>query len=128
MNKICTSIEQSKKLLELGIDVNTADMRYSPLNPDIPWVWVGKPLIEKDAIPAWSLTALLELIPKDENIVSDLDFGHYDDMCNYVAEWCINYVDMSEGEENPTIKLCSSENPLDAVFDMICWLKESKII
>ena len=28
MNKICTSIEQSKKLLELGIDVNTADMDY----------------------------------------------------------------------------------------------------
>jgi len=26
MNKICTSIEQSKKLIELGIDINTADM------------------------------------------------------------------------------------------------------
>lgn len=24
--KICTSIEQSKKLIEFGIDVNTADM------------------------------------------------------------------------------------------------------
>ena len=28
MNKICTSINQSKKLLELGIDVKTADMVY----------------------------------------------------------------------------------------------------
>jgi len=28
MNKICTSIDQSKKLIELGIDVNTADMCY----------------------------------------------------------------------------------------------------
>ena len=26
MNKICTDIEQSKKLIELGIDMNTADM------------------------------------------------------------------------------------------------------
>ena len=26
MNKICTSIEQSKKLIELGIDIDTADM------------------------------------------------------------------------------------------------------
>lgn len=26
MSKICTSLEQSKKLIELGIDVNTADM------------------------------------------------------------------------------------------------------
>lgn len=38
MNNICTSIEQSKKLIELGIDVNSADMRYDPFNPDIPWV------------------------------------------------------------------------------------------
>lgn len=29
MNKICTSIEQSKKLIELGIDVNTADMFWN---------------------------------------------------------------------------------------------------
>lgn len=26
MDKICTSLEQSKKLIEFGIDVNTADM------------------------------------------------------------------------------------------------------
>ena len=31
MNKICTSIEQSKKLIELGIDANTADMTYRPI-------------------------------------------------------------------------------------------------
>jgi hypothetical protein len=30
MNKICTDLSQSKKLMELGIDVSTADMRYSP--------------------------------------------------------------------------------------------------
>lgn len=29
MNKICTSFKQSKKLIELGIDINTADMHYS---------------------------------------------------------------------------------------------------
>lgn len=28
MNKICTSLEQSKRLIELGIDVNSADMVY----------------------------------------------------------------------------------------------------
>ena len=28
MNKICASLEQSKKHVELGIDVNTADMSY----------------------------------------------------------------------------------------------------
>jgi hypothetical protein len=34
MNKICTSIEQSKKLIELGIDVNTADMFWDLLDGD----------------------------------------------------------------------------------------------
>lgn len=28
MNKICTSIEQSKKLMELGINIKIADMYY----------------------------------------------------------------------------------------------------
>ena len=28
MGKICASQEQSKKLIELGVDVNTADMYY----------------------------------------------------------------------------------------------------
>ena len=29
MNKICTSINQSKKLIELGVDINTADMIWT---------------------------------------------------------------------------------------------------
>ena len=29
MSKICTSIKQSQKLIELGINVNTADMDYT---------------------------------------------------------------------------------------------------
>lgn len=33
MNKICTSIVQSKKLIELGIDINTADFMWE-YNPD----------------------------------------------------------------------------------------------
>lgn len=28
MSKICTSIEQSKKLIELAVDIGTADMCY----------------------------------------------------------------------------------------------------
>ena len=60
MSKICTSIEQSKKLIELGIDVNTADMYYDVNSygiQDKPEVAIGK-VWSKD-IPAWSLTALI---------------------------------------------------------------------
>lgn len=34
MNKICTSLEQSKKPVELGIGVNTADMSYRKMTCD----------------------------------------------------------------------------------------------
>lgn len=73
MVKICTDINQSKKLLELGIDVNTADMYYSyDYNIDeyeddaqiIPQSELGQhfSLFPED-IPAWSLSALLGILP-----------------------------------------------------------------
>ena len=64
MYKICTSLEQSKKLIEFGIDVNTADMYYDVNSYGIQGkleVAVGK-VWSKD-IPAWSLTALLSVLP-----------------------------------------------------------------
>lgn len=55
MNKICTSIEQSQKLIKLGIDVNTADMCWQ--NNEFP---IG--FNDDDAVPAWSLAALLNYL------------------------------------------------------------------
>ena len=109
MGKICTSIEQSKKLIELGIDVNTADMYYDVNSYGIqskPEVAIGK-VWSKD-IPAWSLTALLKLIPK---------FSLEKDISNnagYIL--CYNY--------NTTYY----DEPVDAAFEMICWLKKYKKI
>lgn len=71
---IATSIEQSKKLIELGIDINTADMHYSTwtilnegeyiLSPN-----QGETIEElqedygNQVIPAWSLSALIQVLP-----------------------------------------------------------------
>lgn len=105
MSKICTSQEQSKKLVELGIDVNTADMYYDCNSYGIqgkPEVAVGT-VWSKD-IPAWSLAALLELIPK---------FSLEKDISNnagYQLHYNYNTV-------------CYDE-PVDAAFEMICWLKK----
>lgn len=105
MSKICTSQEQSKKLVELGIDVNTADMYYDCNSYGIqgkPEVAVGK-VWSKD-IPAWSLTALIGLIPK---------FSLEKDISNnagYQLHYNYNTV-------------CYDE-PVDAAFEMICWLKK----
>lgn len=115
MNKVCTSLEQSKKLIELGIDVNTADMCYyydhnwSNDYIEIPKVWDDNyeqfiPESEEDDIPAWSLTALLGLIPKfslEKDVSSNAGYQlHY----NYNTVYY--------------------DDPVDAAFDMICWLKE----
>lgn len=105
MSKICTSQEQSKKLVELGIDVNTADMYYDCNSYGIqskPEVAVGT-VWSKD-IPAWSLTALIGLIPK---------FSLEKDISNnagYQLHYNYNTVYYDE--------------PVDAAFEMICWLKK----
>ena len=78
MIKICTSIEQSKKLLSLGIDPSTADMMYQEYETvkgdDYDYDYKLQPFYseELDGIPAWSLTVLSELMPD-----SDL-CKHYD--------------------------------------------------
>ena len=102
MTKICTTIEQSKKLIELGIDVNTADMWYLPIKDS--HKLVTTPSLTRGIIPAWSLSALLELIP------------------NYV-------INKSDGKINLYYGLkVSHDNLVDAAFVMICCLKENRKI
>ena len=71
MNKICTSLEQSKKLIELGIDVSTADMCHEILQQEPQIVYKTHCRVKSlnDEIPAWSLTALLELKPKENDVL-----------------------------------------------------------
>ena len=119
MNKICTSLEQSKKLIELGIDVNTADMYWSLTNQNHPPV-VGKYCAEYGGmqLPAWSLNALLELMPKDFEDDLEIYYGAFDGRGEYHPVWvcsCMNRVDFGD-------------TSIDAVFNMVCWLLENKKI
>lgn len=112
--KICTSLEQSKKLIELGIDVNTADMHYSTwtilnegeyiLSPN-----QGETIEElqedygNQVIPAWSLSALLRLMP---------NFNMFKRTIECRIETTNHLID----------KAC---DPIDAAFEMVVWLKEN---
>lgn len=64
-SQICTTVEQSKRLLELGLKKETADMYYQKLNDK--WIAIiGQPLSYGSLqgiylIPAWSLHRLMEL-------------------------------------------------------------------
>ena len=67
-SQICTTREQSERLLTLGLKKETADMRYAEYyigdNCDGPYMQyqldVCPPLLDQD-IPAWSLHRLIEL-------------------------------------------------------------------
>ena len=121
MNKICTSIEQSKKLIELGIDVNTADMFYPNAPSPVPCVddWNPKGDVY---IPAWSLTALLGVIPKH---IKNYNVLRIDISDNDFAIW---YDDISNGCVNETLPDITMESAVDACVEMIVKLKENNLL
>lgn len=134
MNKICTDVIQSKKLIELGIDVNTADMYYSfdynieEYEEDaqiIPKSELGEhfSLFPED-IPAWSLSAMFSVLPKE----IEIDGQHYAPCLFPVkSKWLLKLWYNS----NYTItspKSIFSDNPVDAAFEMVVWLLENNKI
>lgn len=112
MNKICTDIPQSEKLIELGIDTNTADMYWwaTSLRYYIEAMDDGDFNEAEGHIHAWSLTALLELMPK--SIISTPN-PFSDNYCCRNIEFDMEFY---------------ADNPVDAAVEMICWLKENEKI
>lgn len=133
MNKICTDINQSQKLIELGIDINTADMYHAPdANVIVAEPYIMKTEDEtlipayKGAIPAWSLAALLKLMPPylfefergiDLNIYPNLNSKGWH--CSYMPN---NIEDMKKDKFR---QITNGDNPVDAAFEMVVWLKEN---
>lgn len=107
-----TTIEQSKKLIELGIDVNTADMHYWE-SEGKEYLYVGK-CSDINGIPAWSLSALLGLIkPVNEN--------------TYTIQGTLDGGAIISFEEVTSVAF-QEDNILDAAFEMVCYLLENKLI
>lgn len=115
--EICTSIEQSKKLLSLGLDPSTADMWYSyygnsKYNLTIAYKGQQWFLCQirnslHDDIPCWSFTALLELMP----IGSHIEKKNSGYACYVVYT-----------------KPLEASTPIEAAFEMICRLIEQGYI
>lgn len=64
-SQICTTREQSERLLSLGLNKETADMVWTHAYYGT-WVATAKenPLYEEsDSVPAWSLGRLIEMLP-----------------------------------------------------------------
>jgi len=125
-----TDLEQSKKLAKI-LPLESADMGwYYSRNPQAArnQMWVGTKAENAD-IPCWSLAALLTLIPKN---ISRKDKIHYEGQTFIPSfRWEItptaiyytdgnnimDYVSFRYGENNKEL--------IDAVFKMVCWLKEN---
>lgn len=76
-SQICTTKEQSERLLALGLKAETADMRYILFEGDLepciramPWNGICIPC--QNNFPAWSLHRLLCLLPTE--YICDIDF------------------------------------------------------
>lgn len=124
MSKICTSLEQSKQLIELGIDTASADMMWTALN------WQGTEYymevqnngfdMPKSFIYAWSLDALL---------------GYVKDRCGYFELVYLSNTSDGRGNRLENVYRLSTDlhdvyakEILDAVYEMVCWLKENDVL
>ena len=116
--KTYTDIEQSKKLAEI-LPPESADMWYQHTGYSIVdgtekpkyFPMVIRDWKSDDDIPCWSLTALLYATnAKLLNL-------HWNGNNSWSVTCCFDKVDGYLEE--------IANNPLDAVFKMICWLKEN---
>lgn len=101
-SQVCTTVEQSNRLLELGLKPETADMIHNYDNRSdfysewewiiLPYKWHDESLVDDEHIPAWSLHRLMELnsfsIMEGGVIVLSYD-NTYDDIIEDI-EWAIN--------------------------------------
>ena len=138
MNKICTSQEQSKKLIELGIDKTTADMFWDTLSTKNPEAQVDNHHLvdeydDEHRVPAWSLSALMNLLPSEfeyfettykinirkyvsiDNVeIYQVAYGNY----RWYEDGSCSWLDL--------INTSEKEELIDAVFQMVVWLLENK--
>lgn len=98
-----TTIEQSKKLLELGINPNTADMFYifDTFIHDIGGIGIGKPEEPQD-VPCWSFERLIEIMPrymKSGKNYFDLMIVPFDKCVKYYNESTKSFMESKMGKD-----------------------------
>lgn len=122
MNKICTDIKQSRKLIELGLNSTTSDMTYYPLVDSAFYELKCKSRTNENDVPAWSLSRLFHLLP------SNVTFMQKDDG-KYYACLEMDNDDLKEearGEFGSVIHSSSGIDAVDVVFDLMVWYLKNR--
>ena len=117
-----TSIEQSKKLLSLGLKAESADMWYQHIGVSIKdgsQKSIYFPMVIRDNesdedIPCWSVGALLDVIPFLTQITTSYKKTRVDVVIIYKK----GFKDSCHYERAETL--------IDALVQMITWLYENK--
>ena len=128
---IATTIEQSKHLFELGLDPKTADMAYicgAPESLNVVDDYYLKDIHDEYDTPAWSLSALLEVMPTTieidglrydlelfKAIDDDTDSPYYGVKYVYNDDYHLDYYE-------------SGSNIIEQAFAMVCILLENGYI
>ena len=125
MSNIATTIEQSKELVRLGLDPKTADMFWMDTNGVKPCLKLMDDGIfnhrnylvrfPNSSLPAWSLSALLEVMPKME-ADSTVWLG-----CVSTLIRCKSHDFMWQHDS-------TAAQPITAAYEMVCWLLEQGLI
>ena len=129
-SQICTTREQSERLLSLGLKKKTADFVYRTFGyiedekgnkeriyekPQIYDNWN-----KENDIPAWSLHRLIEMMP----ISIRKDGFHNSLVYDFHRDWCV-YMLYANGEQMPYNKILEGFqncNLYDNIIDCIEWL------
>ena len=130
-----TTIEQSKKLIELGLSAESADMEYiAQYGSDDeyfePAVFKIETEIDSDypepvTLPCWSLGALLEVMPL---YLYDEDDDFYMMALDHNSNgWNVSY---GGEDEYDFIRFADEggKTPIEAAYNMVVWLLENGYI
>lgn len=118
MNRFYTTVEESKHLLELGLSADTADMFWPNAPITVPCVKDGNPMGVH--IPCWSLSALLEMMPRwirFEGKVADFILEKNPD-----GRYSLSY------SNTRSSKYTFNESLIEASYSMVCDLLEHNYI
>jgi hypothetical protein len=124
-----TTIEQSNKLVELGLNPDTADMKWYYWKdeidaPKVPTLGFDKAVLESYKntqavyLPCWSLGALFEVMPEIDNQLPSLR--------KYKNYYCVVYSDnVTRLGDN---QWQNGKTPTEAAYNMVVWLIENGYI
>lgn len=123
-SQICTTREQSERLLALGLKKETADMALTEFDdrswrPIVTWIEYNDYYdtsfseFETVDIPAWSLHRLIEMMP----YCIEMNNKYW---CLQISNGYVRYA--HNGIEKPYIGYIQKLNTFDAIIECIEWL------